>query len=297
MRLGLTETAARRSFKSNAGQNNHFLITALVGLDNVRSGNATLNAEFSTSWNPKDVRRSADRSREYLLKTSLTWIADLVDVYRKRASSMAGLLSKSQKDAIQAEDGASKRLQRLAKDLHIASSGDLALARLGMQWRNSIVHSDAVGNLDNQIRSSLLRDEDYFAANYQGLRVNELVDRMEHKQPPRFKEVTAVIRASHQVVQQMDAQVIATINVNDYADWIVKQYVGKFATDAATNSFGKMWSGSTDKTIRRMAQLFKQEGIVPVAPDANCMSDDFWRNLVELSASEAKERFRSHATA
>lgn len=61
--LSIKTSAARRDFKEMLGQNNHFLITIMIGLDAVADGEARRGDEFSTSWAPHDVRRSAMRSQ------------------------------------------------------------------------------------------------------------------------------------------------------------------------------------------------------------------------------------------
>jgi hypothetical protein len=80
--LSLTVTAARSQFKKLLGQNNHYLITILIGLNGVEAGTALLPDDFATSWNPRDVRRSVQRSREFAIKALLAWASDSLDAYQ-----------------------------------------------------------------------------------------------------------------------------------------------------------------------------------------------------------------------
>ena len=58
----LQRTPARRVFKQNLGQANHFLVTLLVGLDAVERG-AEPPAALNARWNPRSRTESVQRSR------------------------------------------------------------------------------------------------------------------------------------------------------------------------------------------------------------------------------------------
>src|ERR1700721_2138620 len=77
----LKRTHARAAFKDLLGQANHFLITLLVGLGAVGDGTAMLDQEFRTSWNPRDVRKSAERSRQFAFDLALVRAVDALDTF------------------------------------------------------------------------------------------------------------------------------------------------------------------------------------------------------------------------
>ena len=79
--LALVRTPALRQFKSQTGQNNHFIITILVGLHQIEREDVAPDPEFSTQWSPRDRVNSARRSREYTLQSSLTWLVDQLTRY------------------------------------------------------------------------------------------------------------------------------------------------------------------------------------------------------------------------
>ena len=75
-------TKAKKEFKKRFGQANHLLITTLIGLDSIESGNITRKPEgFSTSWNPKDPKRSAERARIFSLQSFLGWAVESLEMY------------------------------------------------------------------------------------------------------------------------------------------------------------------------------------------------------------------------
>lgn len=54
------------------GQANHFLITILIGLDEVSKGQVKKPDTLDVCWNPKDVRASVERSRAVARTTMIS---------------------------------------------------------------------------------------------------------------------------------------------------------------------------------------------------------------------------------
>lgn len=289
--LGLRTTAARKSFKFNSGQNNHFLITILVGLDSVKTGRAELSPDFSTSWSPKDVRRSALRSREYAVKTSLAWITDLIDEYRKSITRMSGVLDSETVSRIETEDGRSLKLRKTVKALGLAETPEELLVRLAIHWRNCIVHSAGRVNLDGSLRSRLEESAEYFTRENRGLDVSSAITRCAAGEAPRFKEIASIISAAHELVQQIDTRVVAMIDLEKYADVIIGHYLADRAASGDTNCFTKLWPGSTAKTSGRLRQILLQSGMSPVGSGESSLAPSYVERFVALTPSEARQRF------
>ena len=91
-KLYLNVSKERKAFKKSLGQANHFLITALVGLDYIRNNNVKCPEDFSTSWNPKNKSFSVDRSRQYILNSSMAWAVDCLDAYFSRCNQNPKLI-------------------------------------------------------------------------------------------------------------------------------------------------------------------------------------------------------------
>ena len=258
--LYIRVTPARSAFKREAGQNNHFLITLLVGLDSVRRGEATLQEEFSTSWSPHDVSRSAERSREYALKTSLAWIENLVDLYRGQASKLPNALTISQQNEIEKEDGRSAKLRYFATRLGFLDSPELALVRLGFHWRNLVVHSEATSKLNAGVRVDLLKHAEYFAQHYRGLDIRDSLHSVDRRKAPRFKEVASIIAASQVLVKSFDSALLQKINVREYANLVLRLYIEEQIAAGTSNVFPKLWPGSPQKSEERITQILRQKG-------------------------------------
>lgn len=288
--LGLRATPARVDFKLNAGQNNHFLITVLVGLDGVRSGTATLNAEFSTSWSPRDVEQSSKRSREYALVTSLAWITDLVDVYRKKIQAMPSIFDDAESARIARLNGRVTRLAEFAKVLGLVSDNrDLLLLQFAIRWRNRIVHSDADNRVGSQLKASLLANAEKIAIAHRGLDVGRAITSFEQDNAPTFKEVASFIAAAQHLVEALDSKAIVKMDVNQYANSILQEH---FTSSFETNRqvFSQFWPGNAPKSEKRLQVLLLQLGFTSDQPDV-VLREDFLSSLAQLSAKEARQRY------
>lgn len=291
--LGLRASPARQAFKKRAGQNNHFLITVLVGLDAVREGTAGLPDEFSTSWSPHDLERSYARSREYCLNTSLAWITDLVDVYRKSLGRTATLFTASQASAIEDSDGRSAKLRAAAKVLGVPETPDELLVRLGIHWRNRIVHSDSQARLDGRVVAGLTDAKKELRTRHSGLDVASTIDRVHAGDAPTFKDVASIIAAAHQVVELMDAAALRRVHLDEYSDLVISEHLRSGLAKGRTNTIAQMWPGSTDKTLSRLTQVLLQAHMSPVAVDDDHVSRGYLLEIASLTPSEARRRFVS----
>src|SRR5712691_4250384 len=91
--LTMKTSPARTGFKQMLGQNNHFLITIMVGLDAVAYGEANLRAEFSAKWAPRDRVQSAQRSREFACKALTAWLYDALSSYARNLCALPTVIA------------------------------------------------------------------------------------------------------------------------------------------------------------------------------------------------------------
>ena len=77
----LRQTSAYSELRERLGQANHLLITILIGIEGVRTGNAKKSDEFHATWNPKSIEESAQRSRRFARDAMLNHIVDSLGVY------------------------------------------------------------------------------------------------------------------------------------------------------------------------------------------------------------------------
>ena len=221
---------ARRHFKQRIGQANHLLITTLVGLDGVKSKKFTLPEEFRTSWNPRDVVRSAERSIRFILNASLGWVVDNLDSYFIEANRKPSII---ENERIRNEyDGTGRSVNnRFELFYHEVreSSNDIAkyaaLVALAIQWRNNIVHFGADNELGKEYRSILMQYKAFYMEEFRHLDVVEMLESFDSQDnDPSFKEVTSMINAIHKFVELLDAFLLKSLNIERFKDDILDKH-------------------------------------------------------------------------
>ena len=230
--LYLNISRPRRKFKDSLGQANHFLITALIGLDYIDNNEVECPPSFSTSWNPKNKQSSIDRTRQYILNSSLAWAVDCLDSYMSICNQDPKLIDNEDliKDFEKAKRSVNEKFIALAgyvgnfNDFNIYAS----IVGLAIQWRNNTIHSGGDNKIDDEHRKTLLNSADRIKELFCNLDINETLDSFDSKQNPTFKEVTSIIRGIQRFVENVDSYLISKINIIEYACSILNHHCKKY---------------------------------------------------------------------
>jgi hypothetical protein len=218
MYFDINTSRARKTFKRLLGHANHYLITILVGLDHIQKNEVPLHEDFKTSWNPRDKNSSAIRSREFSINATLSWAIDALDAYLSLCHKKPTLYQ--EKNLSDKAGGAERSVNAkflVLKEYIIPSPEDTfnlvsSLIEVAIQWRNNLVHYFADNVISEETRILLKNNPEYFIDNFQGLNISDLLNRFDSKQTPRFKEITAIIRAIQNFVETADGVLLNKIN-------------------------------------------------------------------------------------
>lgn len=259
--LKLRLSPARRHFKQRIGQVNHFLITTLIGLDGVKSKEFTLPEEFSTSWNPRSVERSAERSIRFILDASLSWVVDNLDSYFVEVNRKPSII---ENESIRNDyDGAGRSVNsrfelfyREARKSDIEIDKYAALVALAIQWRNNTVHYGANNELDGEYRTLLKRHKDYYIDEFRHLNVDEMLKSFDSNDGhPSFKEVTSMIHAIHKYVECVDKHLLKSLNIERFKQDILDKHYSR-----CKQARRKVNSLSDDRKDTYLNTLYRQFG-------------------------------------
>lgn len=214
----LSRTHARWAFKDLLGQANHFLITILVGLNGIKANRINIDPEFSTSWNPQDSKRSAERSRVFALDLALVRAVDALDTYFMMSVRKPCALAD---ESFIADMGATKRSVANRLDVfnqHLPSldAGQIALLKLAIEWRNRRVHSLAEDRLVKAQRQLILSQQTHLAKAYAGLDAKALLARFDGRIAPSFKEAASIIRVCQEAVEHYDTHLLEKLPLTSY---------------------------------------------------------------------------------
>lgn len=289
--LVLPRTPARRAFKELLGHANHFIITILVGLESVKSGTAKRPPEFSTSWSPHNAPRSADRSREFALRSALISTCDAMDMYLRMLNRRPFVLNDP--DLTNELNGfgrerLSDRIATLAARQDGAIAVPAMVSRFAVCWRNSLVHYVSDGAIEVGLRQSLLDHKDEIAAQFQSLSVVDMVqrfDRSNGRTSPSFKEATSFIRSAHKYVEIVDGEIVQNLDPDRY----FRQWLREFMKDRDDRIVG-LWGKDPQKIRSRMVRLAHEAGFTEVIDDGKLqpLSLDKFRDLCGFSVKEAR---------
>jgi hypothetical protein len=291
----LKRTHARAAFKDLLGQANHFLITLLIGLGAVRDGIATLDDEFRTSWKPHDVKRSAERSRQFALDLSLVRAIDALDTYMMQARRSPTALPTS--EFASAMDGTgqkvSKRLEVFSTYLKPLAIRQKLFLKLAIDWRNRRVHSLASEALTSEEQKELLKYSVELAEDHRGLDVKELVARYRANEAPSFKDAASVISLTHTAVKHFDAQLLAGLELESYLRGLIAQALdppgASGVKDALRNACTKTWA-DPEKRANKSTRILRMVGVHPTdAIEGRQVPDELVEKIAAMTPEVAFE--------
>lgn len=216
---------AKIDFKQRLGQANHFLITALVGVDAIKSGTVSSKPEsFRTSWNPKDPKRSVIRTRSFLLRSFLGWTVESLEMYLTALYRKPKLLDGPEIEKLYSKAGQSVYKKATLLGEYIGVDPILiALMEVLITWRNYTFHYE----IDNDIRPDsealLLKKAVEINQRFRGLDINLMKLNWQSKEDFTFKETASLISATHEFVGAIDEYVLRHLDLETYYVAVLKQ--------------------------------------------------------------------------
>lgn len=270
-------TKAHREFKKRFGQANHFLITTLVGLDAIETGAVTGKpSSFSTSWNPKDQVRSAQRSRIFALQSFLGWAVESLEMYLTELNRKPKELDSEIFTSLYSKAGQHiyKKAIYIGDEIEIPPVL-VALMEVLITWRNYTFHYD----IDNQIRPEslqVLQDEKLNIMNdYCGLDIDKLKETWENGRDFSFKETASLINATHKYVQEIDSYALKNLDIIRYVTESLDSHFQQ-----SQKSFQKYRALQDDKKLRYLKSL--------IIEHVGCEADEDMLNAVQSELKGAE---------
>ena len=280
-----------------AGQSNHFLITILVGLTAVEDGTATLPPEMRTSWAPHDRVRSATRSREFAIKALLAWLVDALDAYIRmlqRPPLIANMtVMESIAEAETKREGIAGKVRSIVLPAGLADSAEAILVEVAVVWRNRLVHRTARNQIGKRLAKAARDHAPEFFDSYQGLIIEDLLQRAGRwpSIAPTFKEVTAVVRATHKLIEKVDAYLLNDIELEPFLRETLREYLTEYRDTKPASVMVRahnVWGKSPDRCRSTIRQIALNNGLTTYRDGApNELTMATIEKLANLSPSEA----------
>jgi len=299
----MLESPARRAFKEMTGQNNHFLITILVGLAAVEDGTAMLRPEMRTSWAPRDSIRSAARSREFAIKAMLAWLVDAIDTYIRMLARDPIVANPEVLDSIQIaideEEGIAGKVRRVAAATGQARSAEAVLVEMAITWRNRLVHLQSKSKISKPLIKDSLTHAAQFTESYRGLVIEDLIKRAQ-RQPataPTVKEITAMVRAAHKFIERVDGYLLTDLDLERYLRETLYQYLTEnkeLDPGSVMSRSSNVWGRSLERRKSTIVQIALNRGFSGYRDGApNKLSETAIERLANLTPAQAVAELNS----
>jgi hypothetical protein len=214
----MKQSSARRTFKRNFGQANHFLVTCLVGLHTLEHSDIS-NApiELHAAWSPKDKASSIYRSKHFVLQSFLGWAVDSLDTYlgllNRRPSYLQDCVFKARIDGL--GRSVSKRMQAYADHFSI-SNETTALMDVLITWRNNVFHELSDNQLKPETLQALKKNASSISTKYRGLNVASLPQKAQAGESLTFKEGASLINAVHEFARETDEAILERLDASTF---------------------------------------------------------------------------------
>lgn len=225
----LVKSPAVNIVKRNMGQNNHFLITCLVGLDLIKNSKEICPPAFSPQWKPNSLEISAIRSREYVLNSSLAWIVDCMEGYffaiNKKPNFVENINLRNQLNGEKISRSVLLKLELFEDYLKLQNDPSLCLAHLAIAWRNRVIHSEASNDITFEHRKVLIDNSDTIEREHSGLIVQDMLKDFDEGSAIKQKAVSSLCKATQDILYEIDRRLMLEIDLDRYTRAILNNYL------------------------------------------------------------------------
>jgi hypothetical protein len=272
MGLYLSDSPARRVFKSQLGNANHLIITSLVGLDAVERQIVTeIPADIHAAWSPKDPIASARRSRRLILDMALVRAVDALDIYIRHSNRKPFLIEDSAlRDKINAAGRRVFMKFKAILDYHPCLDPVLcALVEVMLIWRNKSAHDEADVEIADSVKYILREHRTHILDNYKGLDSELLISGYENNRPPTFKEIASFIHATQDFVCALDNLQLGTCQPERFLREHIWQITGKSVQQLQTldahrkAQLQSVWGKDVSERKDAVVRFLLRSGLAP----------------------------------
>lgn len=209
----MKHTLARKAFKRQLGQANHFLVTTLVALDCLDNKPEHQAVGLHAAWSPKSVPQSIQRSRVFILHSFLGTAVDALDVYFSLLNRKPDFLQ---------DPSFYQTLQACKRSVHKKATAfsewvpaleiESALVEVLITWRNNVMHELADNTISSTSKSILEEHSQKIGILYCNLDPSKLVSKAESGADLTFKEAASLIGATQKYVEKTDLHILEKLD-------------------------------------------------------------------------------------
>lgn len=209
------QTPALREFLSSTGHLVHNLNTAVVGLSSVESGVAVKPSEMDIAWSPKDCQVSGRQARAFVVKASIVFLAEAINVYLSQLIKYPGV----EKPTDWTSKDRAERIESVCRRLNQEECVEVVGCILVAHWRNRLIHRTSRAGLTDRQRKILLDASGDIASRYKNLEPHRLLEDFA-KGRPTLKDASSLTAMSINWIRSIDRQVPEPTSADDLKAWL-----------------------------------------------------------------------------
>lgn len=297
MKLYINHSKALKHFKKVLGNANHFLITALVGLDALQENeDYKISEDFHTSWNPQNKLNSINRTRKFILEMSLSRAVDALEIYIDHSNNAPFLFqSESLKQGIKDNSKSITKKFNFICDEYKIDSKLHALGILLITWRNRIIHSECDNQLEQVYKKIILDNSQWLCDNFRHLDATKLLEHFEKKDGLTFKEATSLIKVTHDIVYFIEGKSLSNIDSSLYFKEIIKEIIKNESKNdnQKLKNIAKVWGKNGNNKIRAINGKLSSYGLSEQKSDSGVEIDEFL--VSEVYKTSPKELLENYS--
>ena len=297
----ITRTSALKGFKDRVGNSSFHINTVYVGLEWIARGLAKPD-KMEINWDPpKNPRNAVDQTRQIIHSAMLGYVFEATDAYLRQLVNIDWLdLSEPQKDILLKsttkpggiEYAIHERFDAVAILTDAKALADFEMLKALVAWRNQQVHDQperrGTFRLPSGCETALLANAQLYANSYGKLDVKKMIKQAESHEPPRRKEIIALISATQNFVRAFDAALVKKALNQSKLESIARAAI---RTELQTNEWAglrKAWAKPPKTRHRKICAILEQNGFV-VDPKAEItLPESFSQSLSQLSHADAQ---------
>ena len=159
----------------------------------------------------------------------------------------------------------SKRFRAVQRHFPKLESRICALAEVMIAWRNRSVHSLS----DRQVRDGawdeLERNKVWLEGEFRGMDFARLKSDFNEGGPPKFKEMASFIRATHELVRQLDELQLQTLEPKPFLRWFIWRLLdrprpGETLEQARLRLAQSIWGKDESERLGKVISLLRNNG-------------------------------------
>lgn len=214
----LLKSVNLKKYKKKHGRENQFLITAYIGISNIKSA-TDKPSDLNTSWNPKSIGNAKDEAKLFVQRSSLAYSVSAFEAYISdfilaQVIPLGGNFTEQLIKTFKAQS-LSRKIIELCEMFPGLKTKEYFLAIISIYWRNKLLHHSDY-KLSGDLKGNLNRYKTDYSNAYRHLDIEEFMLHYDMHKTPTFKETLSMMTNLRNFAFLIDNYFMSQIDIEEY---------------------------------------------------------------------------------